>query len=512
MQQNKYILIDIENINISIDQLYKLLDQTRKVFLVFAHSPRMFDLNTYADLLKYIKKDKLDIIKMSKIGKNSADFGLSFVAGRLSTSMNIDDTVYVISNDSMLINIVELLNDYGFKATQLSGKPTQISEYFNKNTEPKCKNEKTSPPTDIKKINLSTIQVDSFGSDNDLDVFNKTEQDDLLQSTSNYEFLPLATEEEITGQFELDGLKQQFDNFHAFLKIKNNISATNAANKLCTIILQGSHKSIHKVTKCDLYGQEKNLSKILFNMVFITMSYLFKCKQIKYRTLIKYITGQLNLTDLFANQLSAYLKQCGLIGITKRVTCNRSIYPRVLNYLEDVVPTKNLTTLDSKKITATRNVTTEISLTKDSTYPLNINNYSEIELSIYKSMCSNLDETKPYNQIVWRNGPRSNINQLLNHLFKEVCRCIIKNNDSIRSRAELINYLVNELLIDLQTSFLIIDFFEYKNFMVTDSQIINLDLSMIFNFHEKIKNMTTITVANMDEEKPFKNKELLMVL
>ncbi|MDD2944333.1 MAG: PIN domain-containing protein [Acinetobacter sp.] len=534
MQQNKYVLIDIENIHVSIDQLYKLLDQTRKVFIVFAHSPRMFDLNTYADLLKYIKKDKLDIIKMCKVGKNSADFGLSFIAGRLSASMDINDSVDIISNDAMLINIVGLLNDYGFNAVQISEKNNKISEYFHQNTKPKLKQKKISPPTDIDKINLSPIQVDSFESDFDLELFNNPQQDDILPSSSNHEYIdPIEafqneiitshlsinslddpndlysfsiqseelllrspTEKEMTEQFEIHDFKQQFHNFHAFLKIKNHISAANAANKLFTTILQGSHKSIHKVTKCDLYGQEKNLSKIAFNMIFITMTYIFKCKPVKYRTLIKYMTSQLNLTDLFANQLSAYLKLCGLISFTKKITCNRSVYPRVLKYLEDVVSTKILLTPASKTISTTNDLTTDFSQYKDSTYPLNINDYSEIELSIYKSMRSNLDEAKPYNQIVWRNGPRSNIHQLLNNLFKEVCGDFVKKNDSIRSRAELIHYLVNDLLIDLQSSFLIIHFFEHKNFIATDGQIINLDLSMIFNFYEKIKNMTTMPVAN----------------
>jgi hypothetical protein len=397
--------------------------------------------------------------------------------------------------------ILPLINDLTLADTQVTSSQSEIDLEIFHPRELGLNNDDFSTPTIQSVEDDLLIEQDdlipcnhiihSLDDTNDLDCF-RIQSEELL--------LPSQTEKETTEQFELDDFKQQFDNFHAFLKIKNHISATNTANKLFTTILQGSHKSIHKVTKCDLYGQEKNLSKIAFNMVFISMSYLFKCKPVRYRTLIKYMTSQLNLTDLFANQLSAYLKLCGLIGITKKVTCNRLVYPRVLKYLEGVVSTKILCTPASKTISTTSDVTTDFSQSKDSTYPLNINDYSEIELSIYKSMRSNLDEAKPYNQIVWRNGPRSNIHQLLNNLFKEVCRGFIQKNDSLRSsaksRAELIHYLVNDLLIDLQSSFLIIHFFEHKNFIATDGQIINFDLSKILNFYEKIKNMTTMPVAN----------------
>jgi hypothetical protein len=49
-----------------------------------------------------IQDKRLLIIKMPKIGKDSADFGLTFIAGRLSVQLGKGSLIDVMSNDTAM--------------------------------------------------------------------------------------------------------------------------------------------------------------------------------------------------------------------------------------------------------------------------------------------------------------------------------------------------------------------------------------------------------------------------
>ena len=66
-----------------------------------------------------IQDKRLLIIKMPKTGANSADFGLTFIAGRLSAQLEKGSSIDVMSNDTAMSYAVELLGQIGIQSTHI---------------------------------------------------------------------------------------------------------------------------------------------------------------------------------------------------------------------------------------------------------------------------------------------------------------------------------------------------------------------------------------------------------
>ena len=116
----KVLLLDIENIHKTEKELLHLLKTYACVYLVYAKSPVTLSLDALIKFSPFVVEKKLVVIKMPKIGKDAADFGLAFLAGQLSIQMDKNKTCFdVMSNDGALEYIVDLLKVMGFQATQL---------------------------------------------------------------------------------------------------------------------------------------------------------------------------------------------------------------------------------------------------------------------------------------------------------------------------------------------------------------------------------------------------------
>ena len=99
--------------------IFECLNKYEIVYIVFAQLMKKISFNELADLCRFIKNGRLNIIKMDSKGKNAADIGLSFIAGKLSSVLEVGSQIEILSNDQIFSNIVNLLNNMGFKASQV---------------------------------------------------------------------------------------------------------------------------------------------------------------------------------------------------------------------------------------------------------------------------------------------------------------------------------------------------------------------------------------------------------
>lgn len=105
----KVLLIDVENCPSQIDSLLSSLEKYSQVIICYAKSGSKIPIDWILPLTKSIENNALKIIKMSEIRKNSADFGITFWAGVLMAQLPEDTHFDIVSNDSDLDILVDLL-------------------------------------------------------------------------------------------------------------------------------------------------------------------------------------------------------------------------------------------------------------------------------------------------------------------------------------------------------------------------------------------------------------------
>ena len=124
------LLLDIENQPKKIRELNFLLKQYSQVIVVYANSHLNIALDDLMELSLAIQDKRLLIIKMPKTGANSADFGLTFIAGRLSAQLEKGSSIDVMSNDTAMSYAVELLGQIGIQSTHIKqlAEPVKIEQ------------------------------------------------------------------------------------------------------------------------------------------------------------------------------------------------------------------------------------------------------------------------------------------------------------------------------------------------------------------------------------------------
>lgn len=120
----KILLLDIENLPKTETELLQYLAQYQYVYLVYAKTPMGFSLDGVVRLAPAISAGKLKVLKMPKIGKDAADFGLCFIAGQLSTQYKSSEVCFeIMSNDFSMEYVADLLKIAKFQAKVISAKP-----------------------------------------------------------------------------------------------------------------------------------------------------------------------------------------------------------------------------------------------------------------------------------------------------------------------------------------------------------------------------------------------------
>jgi hypothetical protein len=120
------LLIDLDNCPKQIDELPQALAGFAQVIACYGGAEPKVHLSLVPLLAPAVNDGKLKIIKMEKRGKNAADFGLAFWAGRLTAEMPEETEFLILSQDTDLDHVVSLLRSLGRKVERLDGKTSQI--------------------------------------------------------------------------------------------------------------------------------------------------------------------------------------------------------------------------------------------------------------------------------------------------------------------------------------------------------------------------------------------------
>lgn len=109
VKYGKVLLIDLENCPSQISCLDETLNEYALVVICYAQTSAKIPLDWLMPLTDIINSGRLKIFKMANSGKNSADFGISFYAGMLMQQLPADAHFVIMSNDTGLDHVVNLL-------------------------------------------------------------------------------------------------------------------------------------------------------------------------------------------------------------------------------------------------------------------------------------------------------------------------------------------------------------------------------------------------------------------
>jgi len=118
----RVLLIDLENCPDQISQLQEKLEQFSQVVICYAQTGAKIPLDWLIPLSGTVSSNKLKIFKMPNGGKNAADFGICFFAGVLMQQLHKQTHFVIISNDTDLDHVVNLLKGHGRSAERISTK------------------------------------------------------------------------------------------------------------------------------------------------------------------------------------------------------------------------------------------------------------------------------------------------------------------------------------------------------------------------------------------------------
>jgi len=119
---DRVLLIDLENCPNQIHQLQKNLEEFSQVIICYAQSGAKIPLDWLMPLSATVNENKLKIFKMTNGGKNAADFGICFFAGALMQQLQQETHFLIVSNDTDLDHVVNLLKSQGRSAERVGTK------------------------------------------------------------------------------------------------------------------------------------------------------------------------------------------------------------------------------------------------------------------------------------------------------------------------------------------------------------------------------------------------------
>ncbi len=117
----RVLLIDLENCPAEMGQLPETLSEFSRIIVCFAGVEPKVPLGLVIVLASAIHEGRLEFVGMDKGGKNAADFGLAFWAGRLVSEMPEGTTFTVLSADADLDHVVNMLRKAGRQANRQNG-------------------------------------------------------------------------------------------------------------------------------------------------------------------------------------------------------------------------------------------------------------------------------------------------------------------------------------------------------------------------------------------------------
>ena len=116
------LLIDLDNCPRQLEQLPETLATFARVIACYGGTEPKVPLGMVPLLATALHDGRLAIIGMQKKGKNAADFGLAFWAGRLVAEMPPDTEFVILSQDTDLDHVVHMLQNASRRVERLDGK------------------------------------------------------------------------------------------------------------------------------------------------------------------------------------------------------------------------------------------------------------------------------------------------------------------------------------------------------------------------------------------------------
>lgn len=362
MKEN-IVLIDAENLGCNTSVIKNCLSEYNKVFIIFSHLLAKLDFNTIADFSSDIKSERLNIIKMDKIGKNSADFGLAFIAGQLSSTLEKGSTIEIRSKDLMLNNIIGMLNKSGINAKQVLNHPVKMVNKVQEVIASKidlsdisANNEIEIEPiseAELSEMNCSLLKEITFFDSNNLeqhknfDILDDLNSPKLLNHENLYNSNSVENNEIEDGSnvvndvldatFHDEQVIQQIIQFNSENKITISKKSRRVLVYLISIIKEDKFK--RGVTKCicDNFGNEKDIAKIIFNTIYFYGLFTNKVKTRSYQSIMTHLSSIRGLSKHFATVFINYLCACNMVKHNSgRITNMTDLLP-IIKALEFVV-------------------------------------------------------------------------------------------------------------------------------------------------------------------------------
>lgn len=115
----KFLLIDFENDPNQLSHLPEHLQAYSHIIVCHALDHAKLHLELLEHLAPLIIDKKFQIVKMARPGQNSADFGITFHAGRLSALYGPGTEFDIATNDAHLDHAIQMLRDLGHEARRI---------------------------------------------------------------------------------------------------------------------------------------------------------------------------------------------------------------------------------------------------------------------------------------------------------------------------------------------------------------------------------------------------------
>jgi hypothetical protein len=125
-QMLRVLLIDLENCPSQINQLKIHLEKYSLVVVCYAQSGAKIPVDWLMPLTAIGNNKRLKWIKMPEVGKNAADFGITFWAGVLMSKLPAQTHFDIVSNDTDLDYVVSLLQDQKRSAKRVGTKKINL--------------------------------------------------------------------------------------------------------------------------------------------------------------------------------------------------------------------------------------------------------------------------------------------------------------------------------------------------------------------------------------------------
>jgi hypothetical protein len=130
--KNKIVILNANNTACSAKVLIECMKFFEKAYVVFSSCSYEIDYSTLAELIPFIKSERLNFIQINEVDElgeiyeNSIEYAIACLAGQLSTSLPKKSIIEIRSNNSMSLSIVSLLKTVGIRVELINNEVLKI--------------------------------------------------------------------------------------------------------------------------------------------------------------------------------------------------------------------------------------------------------------------------------------------------------------------------------------------------------------------------------------------------